>query len=76
MDNKAYEQYRQANPEVNTPLSTYEDVDLFDGNFTHTEMVICGVFLVLAIYATYKIFSKKKKSHSDDAAASSSERKQ
>lgn len=70
MDNKAYEQYRQANPEVNTPLSTYEDVDLFDGNFTNTEMAICGVFLVLAIYACYKIFSKKKKSHSDDAASS------
>ena len=74
MDNKAYEQYRQANPEVNTPLSTYQDVDLFDGNFTHTEMAICGVFLVLAIYATYKIFSKKKKPRSDDP--SSSEREQ
>jgi hypothetical protein len=74
MDNKAYEQYRKANPEVNTPLSTYQDVDLFDDNFTHTEMAICGVFLVLAIYATYKIFSKKKKPRSDDS--SSSEREQ
>ena len=74
MDNKAYEQYRQANPEVNTPLSTYQDVDLFDGNFTHTEMAICGVFLVLAIYATYKIFPKKKKPRNDDP--SSSEREQ
>jgi hypothetical protein len=75
MDNKAYEQYRKANPEVNTPLSTYEDVDLFDGNFTNTEMVICGVFLVLAIYATYKIFFKKKKSESDETT-STNEREQ
>jgi hypothetical protein len=70
MDNKAYEQYRRANPDVNTPLSTYEDIDLFDGNFTHTEMAICGVFLALAIYAVYKIVTKKKKSHSDDNASS------
>jgi len=75
MDNKAYEQYRKANPEVNTPLSTYEDVDLLDGNFTQTEMLICGVFLVLAIYATYKIFTKKKNNKNDEST-SSSEREQ
>ena len=71
MDNKAYEQYRRANPDVNTPLSTYEDIDLFDGNFTNTEMAICGVFLVLAIYAVYKIVTKKRKTHNDDNASSS-----
>ena len=72
MDNKAYDQYRRANPEVNTLLSTYEDIDLFDGNFTDTELAICGVFFLLAIYAFYKIVTKKKKS-SDAADASSSE---
>ncbi len=70
MDNKAYEQYRRANPEVNTLLSTYEDIDLFDGNFTDTEIAICGFFLVLAIYAAYKIISKKKKPHTDEGLSS------
>jgi hypothetical protein len=69
MDNKAYEQYRRANPEVNTLLSTYEDIDLFDGNFTDTEIGLCVFFLVLAIYAVYKIVSKNKKSRPDEAAS-------
>lgn len=28
MDNGAYEKYRQENPVVNTPLSTYEDIQI------------------------------------------------
>ena len=71
MDNKAYEQYRRANPEVNTLLSTYEDIDLFDSNFTDTEIGLCGFFLVLAIYAVYKIASKKKKPRSEEGSSTS-----
>ena len=38
MDNGAYEKYRAENPVVNTPLSTYDYVELFVHEMTYTEL--------------------------------------
>jgi multisubunit Na+/H+ antiporter MnhC subunit len=70
MDNRAYEKYKQENPDVNTPLSTYDYVDQFAHQLTNTELVVCVAAVVLAVFALYKIFtkakSKRKDKHSDD----------
>ena len=60
MDNGAYEKYRQENPVVNTPLSTYEDVQIFVDHLTPVEQVVCVVALVLAVYAIIKVIGKLK----------------
>jgi hypothetical protein len=60
MDNGAYEKYRQENPVVNTPLSTYDDIQIFVDHLTNTELVVCVVALVLAVYAVVKVFGKLK----------------
>ena len=56
MDNGAYEKYKQENPDVYTPLSTYNYIELFVHEMTVTEMVICGLAGVLVVYAIYKLF--------------------
>jgi hypothetical protein len=66
MDNGAYEKYKQENPDVYTPLSTYDYVDKFVHQLTNAELVVCGVAIALAIIAIYKIFTKRKDQHSDD----------
>jgi len=58
MDNRAYEKYKQENPDVYTPLSTYEYVDQFVHQLTNTELVVCVVAVVLALLALFKIFAK------------------
>jgi hypothetical protein len=63
MDNGAYEKYRQENPVVNTPLSTYEDVQIFVDHLTPVEQVVCGVAVVLAVYAVVKIIGKLRNKH-------------
>ncbi len=66
MDNGAYEKYKQENPDVYTPLSTYDYVDQFVHKLTNAELVVCVVAVVLAMFALYKIFAKSKNKHSDD----------
>ncbi len=66
MDNGAYEKYKQENPDVYTPLSTYDYVDQFVHKLTNAELVVCVVAVVLAMFALYKIFAKSKDKHSDD----------
>ena len=66
MDNGAYEKYKQENPDVYTPLSTYDYVDQFVHKLTNAELVVCVVAVVLAVFALYKIFAKRKNKHSDD----------
>jgi len=66
MDNGAYEKYKQENPDVYTPLSTYDYVDQFVHQLTNAELVVCAVAVVLAVFALYKIFVKRKDKHSDD----------
>ncbi len=66
MDNRAYEKYKQENPEVYTPLSTYDYLDQFVHQLTNTELVICVVAGVLAVFAIFKIFAKRKSKSSDD----------
>lgn len=70
MDNRAYEKYKQENPDVYTPLSTYDYVDQFVHQLTNAELVVCVVAVVLAVFALYKIFTKaksnRKDKHSDD----------
>lgn len=58
MDNKAYEKYKQENPDVYTPLSTYDYIDQFVHQLTNTELVICVVAVVLAIFAIYQLFAR------------------
>jgi hypothetical protein len=58
MDNGAYEKYRQENPVVNTPLSTYEDVQIFVDHLTPVEQAVCAVAVVLAVYAVIKVIGK------------------
>jgi hypothetical protein len=60
MDNGAYQKYKQENPDVNTPLSTYDYLDEFVHTLTNAELVVCVVAIVLALIAIYKIFSKPK----------------
>lgn len=67
MDNGAYEKYRQENPVINTPLSTYEDVQIFVDHLTPVEQVVCAVALVLAVYAVIKVIGKlRHKNKSQD----------
>ncbi len=66
MDNGAYEKYKQENPDVYTPLSTYDYVDQFVHKLTNAELVVCEVAVVLAVFALYKIFARSKNKHSDD----------
>ena len=66
MDNRAYEKYKQENPDVYTPLSTYDYVDQFVHQLTNAEFVVCVVAAVLAVLAVFKIFAKRKDKHSDD----------
>lgn len=60
MDNGAYQKYKQENPDVYTPLSTYDYIDKFVHTLTNTELVVCVVAIVLALIAVYKIFAKRK----------------
>ena len=60
MDNGAYQKYKQENPDVNTPLSTYDYLDEFVHTLTNAELVVCVVAVVLALIAIFKIFSKSK----------------
>ncbi len=66
MDNGAYQKYKQENPDVYTPLSTYDYIDQFVHQLTNAELVVCVVAIVLAVFALYKIFAKRKNKHSDD----------
>ena len=60
MDNGAYEKYRAENPVVNTPLSTYDYLELFVHEMTYTEIAICVVAAALAVYALVKMATRKK----------------
>jgi hypothetical protein len=60
MDNGAYEKYRAENPVVNTPLSTYDYLELFVHEMTYTEIAICVVAAALAVYALFKLATRKK----------------
>ena len=66
MDNGAYQKYKQENPDVYTPLSTYDYIDQFVHQLTNAELVVCVVAIVLAVFALFKIFAKRKDKHSDD----------
>ena len=66
MDNGAYAKYKQENPDVYTPLSTYEYVDQFVHQLTNAELVVCVVVVVLAVFAIIKLFTKKK--HQDKSS--------
>lgn len=66
MDNGAYQKYKQENPDVYTPLSTYDYIDQFVHQLTNAELVVCVVAIVLAVFALYQIFAKRKNKHSDD----------
>ena len=58
MDNGAYEKYRQENPVVNTPLSTYEDIQIFVDHLTPVEQVVCVLAALLAVYAVFRLLSR------------------
>jgi hypothetical protein len=66
MDNGAYQKYKQENPDVYTPLSTYDYLDEFVHTLSNAELVVCVVAVVLAVFALYKIFANRKNKHSDD----------
>lgn len=66
MDNGAYEKYKQENPDVYTPLSTYDYVDKFVHQLTNAELVVCGVAIALAVPAIYKIVTRHKNKPSDN----------
>ncbi len=66
MDNRAYEKYKQENPDVYTPLSTYDYVNQFVHELTNAELVVCGVAIALAIVALAKLFTKRKKKPSEN----------
>jgi uncharacterized membrane protein YqhA len=66
MDHRAYEKYKQENPDVYTPLSTYDYVDQFVNQLTTAEMVICALAVLLAVFAIYKIFVKRKNKSSEE----------
>lgn len=66
MDNGAYEKYKQENPDVYTPLSTYDYLDQFVHQLTVTEWVVCVVAGLLAVFALYKIFIQRKDKPSED----------
>ncbi len=66
MDNGAYEKYRQENPVVNTPLSTYEHIQIFVDHLTPVEQAVCAVAVVLAIYAVVKLIAKLRNKQKPD----------
>jgi hypothetical protein len=66
MDHRAYEKYKQENPDVYTPLSTYDYVNQFVHELTNAELVVCIVAGVLAVMAIYKIFAKRKDKSTED----------
>ncbi len=66
MDNGAYAKYKQENPDVNTPLSTYDYSDQFVHTLTNAELVVCVVAVVLAVFALFKLFTKSKYKQYDD----------
>lgn len=68
MDNGAFQKYKQENPDVNTPLSTYDYIDEFVHTLTNAELVVCVAAVVLALLALYKIIAKRKDNHPDDNA--------
>ncbi len=61
MDNGQYEKYRLENPVVNTPLSTYDHVEVFVTHLTKVELVVCIVFAVIAGYAVFRVIQKMLK---------------
>ena len=69
MDNGAYQKYKQENPDVYTPLSTYDYLEWFVHEMTLTELVVCGLAAVLVVYALYKLFIQRKNKHTDDPDA-------
>ena len=71
MDNGAYAKYKQENPDVYTPLSTYDYVDQFVHQLTNAELVVVVVVAVLAVFALVKLFTKNKgkDQSSDDHSA-------
>ena len=58
MDNGAYQKYKQENPDVYTPLSTYDYLDNYVHTLTNAEVVVCAVAIVLAAFALYKVLKK------------------
>jgi hypothetical protein len=58
MDNGAYQKYKQENPDVYTPLSTYDYLDNYVHTLTNAEIVVCTVAVVLAVFALFKILKK------------------
>lgn len=72
MDNGAYAKYKQENPDVYTPLSTYDYLDQVVHQLTPTEIIICVVAFLLAVYAGYKVFRRiKNKPQNKDEDVSS-----
>jgi hypothetical protein len=67
MDNKAYEKYKQDNPDVYTPPSTYDYVDQFVDRLTPIEIGVCVVAVILAVFAVYKIFVKRQETPPDNS---------
>jgi hypothetical protein len=66
MDHRAYEKYKQENPDVYTPLSTYDYIDQFVHQLTISDFIICIVAGLLAVFAIYKIFVKRKNNPSEN----------
>ena len=66
MDNGAYQKYKQENPDVYTPLSTYDYVNQFVHELTNAELVVCVVAVALAVMALYKIVTKRKDKAPED----------
>ncbi len=66
MDNGAYAKYKQANPDVYTPLSTYDYLDEYVHTLTNAELVVCIAAVVLAALAIYKIYKKSKDKKTND----------
>ena len=66
MDNGACAKYKQENPDVYTPLSTYDYVDQFVHQLTNAELVVCVVAVLLAVFAIFKIFAKRKDKNADE----------
>lgn len=66
MDNGAYQKYKQENPDVYTPLTTYEYLDWFVHEMTVTELVVSGLAVLLALYALYRLFFKRKTKDPED----------
>ena len=66
MDHRAYEKYQQENPDVYTPLSTYDYLDHFVHELTAAELVVCVIAIALAVVAIYKLFAKRKDKQPED----------